>query len=307
MGTEKRDRQRENRAQRQAEAEMQRAAEQKAAAAKRLGYLATGALVVIAAVYFLFLRGDDENVSVGDDSGVVTDEIPADDLEELDELVEDESIDEPEDDGTLEEPDEEVAAPVDPSELFPPDGECPPADGSGERITQFDGPHPLCIDLDKTYTAEVVTNQGNFTIEFDTQRAPVTTNNFVTLARYRFYEGVNFHRVIEGFMIQGGDAVGTPAGTGGPGYQFADEPQGGEGPFYEIGSVAMANSGPNTNGSQFFVVTGASGETLPDQYTRFGTVTAGMETITAIEAAETDAGDAPVEPMTIESVTITES
>ncbi len=272
----------------------------KSAKAKRLAYLAIGAIVVLVAAFFLFSGGDDDSepVTTADDSGIV-DDIPAD---ELDELVEDESIDEP-DEVAL----EESAVAGDPAELFPADGDCPATDGSSERVTAFDGPQPLCIDLDKDYTAEVVTNMGNFTIEFDTQRAPVTVNNFVTLARYRYYEGVNFHRVIPGFMIQGGDAVGEPPGTGGPGYSFNDEPQGGEGPFYELGSVAMANSGPNTNGSQFFVVTGPSGEGLPDQYTRFGSVTAGMDTITAIEATETLPGDAPVEDMTIESITIIES
>lgn len=304
MATDKRERQRENRAQKQSALEAEQAKDKKSGDTKRFGYFAIMALVALGAIFFLTRDDDDsDNVSTGTDAEVV------DDLD----LVEDESIDDPviedapADDAELVAEDDTASVTADPAALFPAEGDCPAEDGSGERITSFDGPQPLCIDLEKNYTAEIVTNAGDFTIEFDTQRAPVTVNNFVTLARHGYYEGVNFHRVIPGFMIQGGDAVGTPPGTGGPGYSFNDEPQGGEGPFYEVGSVAMANSGPNTNGSQFFVVTGPSGEGLPDQYTRFGSVTVGMETITAIEAVETAAQDAPVTDMTIESITIIES
>ncbi len=304
MATDKRERQRENRARRQAEEEIERSKNQQSATIQRFGILAAIIIAVLIVAFFLFGGDDDsDGVSVGDDQALLS-------QDELDQQAIDDAIEEPvedleiEDDETTE---EEPATATDAAALFPADGDCPPEDGSGDRTTSFPAPQPLCIDLDATYTADVVTNVGDFTIEFDTQRAPVTVNNFITLARHRFYEGVNFHRVISGFMIQGGDAVGTPPGTGGPGYQFIDEPQGGEGPFYEIGSVAMANSGPNTNGSQFFVVTGPSGVSLPDQFNRFGTVTEGFETITTIEAIETDGGDAPLTAMTIESITITES
>jgi peptidylprolyl isomerase len=129
-------------------------------------------------------------------------------------------------------------------------------------------------------------------------------NNFVFLARNKFYDGVKFHRIIPGFVVQGGDPQGT--GQGGPGYQFADElptQTGG----YRIGSVAMANSGPDTNGSQFFIVTGAEGIQLPPKYSLFGTVTAGMDTtVKALEAVGTPGAGTPSEEVVMTSVRITE-
>lgn len=185
------------------------------------------------------------------------------------------------------------------------DIECPAEDGSSAQILAFDAAPPVCIDVTKTYTAEMATNQGTITIELDAARAPSTVNNFVFLSRYHFYDGVAFHRVISDMMIQGGDAVGDPVGTGDPGYLFNDElPAEGE---YEVGSLAMANSGPNRQGSQFFIVTGQSGVGLPPLYSLFGTVTEGLDVVTAINAVETDDSDAPLEDVIIESVTITES
>ncbi len=180
---------------------------------------------------------------------------------------------------------------------------CPEEDGSSERVTSFDAPVPMCIDTSATYVAQITTNKGDITIELDASIAPNTVNNFVSLARYHFYDGVAFHRVIPGFMIQGGDAVGNPAGTGGPGYQFDDElPNEGD---YQIGSVAMANSGADTQGSQFFIVTGDAGVALNPAYSLFGQVTEGMETVSAIE--ETGSGDGtPSEPSLIENIVITE-
>jgi cyclophilin family peptidyl-prolyl cis-trans isomerase len=161
----------------------------------------------------------------------------------------------------------------------------------------------MCIDPSKRYTAEMVTSMGTLTIEFDPAAAPKTVNNFVSLARYHYYDGVTFHRVIQGFVIQGGDPDGT--GRGGPGYRFEDElPKPGR---YEIGSLAMANAGPNTNGSQFFIISGPSGASLPPQYSLFGKVVRGMDVVDRMEKVRTGPGDKPVEPMTIESVTITES
>src|SRR5437763_8648090 len=180
--------------------------------------------------------------------------------------------------------------------------ECPAADGSSPKKQKFDGPPPMCIDPAKRYTAEMVTNKGSMTIALDAAAAPVTVNNFVTLARYHYYEGVTFHRIIPGFMCQGGDPLGT--GTGGPGYKFEDElPAPGR---YEIGSIAMANAGPNTNGSQFFIVSGADGVRLPPQYSLFGKVVNGLDTLQAIEATGSSSG-APSEKVIIESVTITEA
>ena len=142
----------------------------------------------------------------------------------------------------------------------------------------------MCIDVAKTYIAAVTTDIGSFEITLDAKQAPTTVNNFVFLARHRYYDGIVFHRVIAGFMAQTGDPQGT--GRGGPGYKFADElPAAGA---YQLGSVAMANAGPNTNGSQFFVITGAEGTRLPAKYALFGRVTSGMDVVRAIEA---DGGD----------------
>jgi cyclophilin family peptidyl-prolyl cis-trans isomerase len=119
-------------------------------------------------------------------------------------------------------------------------------------------PPPLAVDLSKRYLATLRTTHGDIRAELWVKDAPVTVNNFVFLAREGFYDGVIFHRVLPGFMIQGGDPTGT--GSGGPGYKFPDEPVKGK---YEIGSIAMANSGPNTNGSQFFICEGQQCTSLP--------------------------------------------
>ena len=181
--------------------------------------------------------------------------------------------------------------------------ECPAADGSSPKKTTFDGPPPMCIDPEKRYSARIETSLGELVVALDPVAAPQTVNNFVVLARYHFYDGVIFHRIIKGFMCQGGDPTGT--GTGGPGYKFADElPGPGR---YEVGSLAMANAGPNTNGSQFFVVSGASGVRLPPQYSLFGKVVKGLEVVAAMESVATDRNDRPTDDVVIQSVTITES
>ncbi len=181
--------------------------------------------------------------------------------------------------------------------------DCPAADGSSPRQTSFDGPFDMCIDPSKTYTAEMVTNYGTMTIALDPAAAPKTVNNFVSLARYHYYDGLDFHRVIQGFVLQGGCPEGS--GRGGPGYRFEDElPKAGR---YEVGSLAMANAGPNTNGSQFFIISGPSGVGLPPQYSLFGKVVKGVEHVDVMEKVATGPGDKPNDPMTIESVTITES
>lgn len=183
------------------------------------------------------------------------------------------------------------------------DGEtsCPPADGTAPRATRFEQPPPMCIDPARTYVATVRTTKGPFNIALDAQRAPRTVNNFVVLARYHFYEGISFHRIIPGFVVQAGDPLGN--GRGGPGYTIADElPVEGE---YELGSVAMANSGPDTNGSQFFVVTGPSGASLPPSYSLFGEVTSGLEVVEAIEALGSPSGQ-PSQLVTITGISIRE-
>ena len=149
--------------------------------------------------------------------------------------------------------------------------------------------------------AKVETDAGAFTIELDPGKAPVTVNNFVSLARFHYYDGIVFHRVIPGFVIQGGDPQGT--GTGGPGYQFADElPRQGE---YRVGSLAMANSGRDTNGSQFFVITGDQGVALPPNYALFGQVTSGLDVVKKIEA-DGDPSGTPRVVHKMTKVTITE-
>ena len=146
-------------------------------------------------------------------------------------------------------------------------------------------------------TAKLNTNAGTITVEFFDDDAPKTVENFRKLAADGFYDGLTFHRVIKDFMIQGGCPEGT--GTGGPGYQFEDE-------FNDHGVVrgalAMANAGPNTNGSQFFIVTIPSADWLNGKHTVFGEVTDGMDAVDAIENTATGAGDRPVEPQVIESI-----
>ncbi len=181
--------------------------------------------------------------------------------------------------------------------------ECPNPDGSSERRTAFDEAPPMCIDPAKTYTATMKTSLGTLTIALYPDKAPKTVNNFVTLARYHYYDGLIFHRIINGFMCQGGCPEGS--GRGGPGYRFEDElPNPGE---YELGSLAMANAGPNTNGSQFFIISGPNGVGLPPQYSLFGKVVGGQEIVGEMQAVRTAAGDRPSEDLVIESVTIAES
>jgi len=159
---------------------------------------------------------------------------------------------------------------------------CPKADMSETRVAKFEQAPPMCIEDGKTYTAMVSTNKGDFAIVLDPIKAPLATNNFVVLARYKYFDGTKCHRAITDFVVQCGDP--TASGSGGPGYSFADElPAQGE---YKIGSIAMANSGPNTNGSQFFIITGENGATLNPDYTLFGQVTEGLDqTIPALSAA----------------------
>jgi peptidylprolyl isomerase len=180
---------------------------------------------------------------------------------------------------------------------------CPNADGSSPQTRKFDSAPEMCIDSSKRYTATMQTTLGEMVISLDASTAPKTVNNFVTLARYHYYDGIIFHRIIEGFMCQGGDPTGT--GTGGPGYKFEDElPAPGR---YEIGSLAMANSGPNTNGSQFFVISGSSGVGLPPQYSLFGKVVKGLEVVEAMQQVDTDRSDRPATDVVIQSVTIEEA
>ena len=148
--------------------------------------------------------------------------------------------------------------------------------------------------------ATLHTNHGPIVVELFDSDAPKTVENFRKLAEGGFYDGLSFHRVIPDFMIQGGCPHGT--GTGGPGYEFEDEINEHR---IERGALAMANRGPNTNGSQFFIVTTEAAPWLDGKHTVFGRVDAGMETVDAIEGVETGAGDRPVEPVVIERIDVT--
>jgi cyclophilin family peptidyl-prolyl cis-trans isomerase len=184
---------------------------------------------------------------------------------------------------------------------------------SPKQAKQWSKAPEMKIDSTKSYEAEVTTSKGKFTIQLFAKEAPKTVNNFVFLSKERFYDDITFHRIIQSFMIQTGDPKGT--GAGGPGYRFEDELKT---PYkYETGIVAMANAGPNTNGSQFFICTGPDAEAVLNakpNYTIFGKVTAGMENVQKI--AETpvkmnprggdDSPSMPTEKVTINSIAIIE-
>ncbi len=178
---------------------------------------------------------------------------------------------------------------------------CPKDDGSSVHEGGFPAAPGLCIDPTKVYVATVTTNKGEFTMELDPGIAPNTVNNFVYLANYHYFDGTKCHRIIPGFVVQCGDPTGT--GSGGPGYSFADElPTAGS---YKLGSLAMANSGPDTNASQFFIITGPSGAALDPIYSLFGQVTAGFDTtVKAMEAEGTEGAGTPKSDVIIEKVVV---
>jgi cyclophilin family peptidyl-prolyl cis-trans isomerase len=164
-----------------------------------------------------------------------------------------------------------------------------------ERADSYDSPPGKPLDADKEYVVELDTTEGPINITIDQKAGPLAAANFVALVEDGFYDGIRFHRVIDGFMVQAGDPLGT--GTGGPGYTIKDDPVVGD---YEPGIVAMANAGPDTGGSQFFIVQGEAVQ-LPPDYVIFGRTDAeGIETVNKIAAVEVD-GEAPVEPVRINS------
>ena len=178
---------------------------------------------------------------------------------------------------------------------------CPAADGSSERQTSFDGPPPNCIDPGTTYAATVVTSEGTFVMDLDPSLDEASVNNFVFLAGYHFFDGLNFHRVVPGFVIQGGDPSGD--GSGGPGYTFTGgTPESSD--VYTAGSVSMANSsGPSTNGSQWFVALDDISDQLQPNYSYFGNVVEGMDVVEAIGALGEGDGP-PSREVTIEEITV---
>ena len=175
----------------------------------------------------------------------------------------------------------------------------PPLDGSAAKTQKFPAKPEMGIDPQKRYTATMETSMGTIVIALDAVRAPKTVNNFVYLAGYKYYDGIIFHRIINGFVCQGGDPTGT--GSGGPGYRFEDElPNPGQ---YQIGSLAMANAGPNTNGSQFFLISGPDGTRLPPNYSLFGQVVKGLDVVDAMQQVKTNR-ERPVTDVVINSVAI---
>ena len=300
MGTEKRERQKANRALRQQEI-------QKAESRRRgfrIAAIVVGGLVAVLGLVWIatVVTGDDET----DTEGAVTTEA----------LVPGESIAADVTDPAAVDPVTSAATdPVtsdpatDPATSDPATSEvvsaveCPPAEGVAEPVQQFDSAPPTCLDPGATYQAIVTTNMGEFTIDLDAEAAPETVNNFVFLARNLYYDDTPCHRIITDFVVQCGDPTGT--GTGGPGYEFADElPAEGA---YQLGSIAMANAGADTNGSQFFIITGEQGVALPPSYSLFGQVTDGLDTTVAALAATGSASGTPTEPVQIQSVRIVQS
>lgn len=170
------------------------------------------------------------------------------------------------------------------------------------------GPPPMSIDQNKKYTAVIKTSMGDMTAELYAKDAPNTVNNFVYLSKQGFYDGVIFHRIIKDFMVQTGDPQGT--GMGGPGYKFNDELSGPQ--TYQKGTLAMANAGPNTQGSQFFICNGPKAETLPKRYSIFGKVTDGLDVLDKISSvpvkpSPNGENSAPVDPPKIETIQISEA
>ena len=169
----------------------------------------------------------------------------------------------------------------------------------------YDSMPEMNIDISKEYSAVIKTSMGDMSIEFFTEDAPLTVNNFINLSRDGYYDNVIFHRVISGFMIQGGDPSGTGHGEMGkfPGYKFEDELNNQR--SYDKGILAMANAGPDTNGSQFFIM--HVDYPLPYQYTIFGFVTEGLEVIDKIASVETGDGDKPINDVVIETIEVKEN
>ena len=185
-----------------------------------------------------------------------------------------------------------------------------PAEGSpkADNTAAVTAPAPALETKQIKNNMHVITLETNFgTIQFETYDAdaPKASNNFITLAQKGFYNGLTFHRVIDGFMIQGGDPSGN--GTGGPGYTFEDELNPATQSYkngYKKGVVAMANAGPNTNGSQFFIM--LADYPLPNNYTIFGHVVAGQDAVDKIGKTKTGASDKPISPVVIKKVTVAE-
>ena len=312
MGSEKRQRQRENRMRAIAEAER---AKKRSTTGRKVfrAVLVVTAVLIALWLWSTFSGGDDDESS--DEASVATDAPDAaafETAEPTDQTTSDaepSGSEEPAVDTAPDDSSPQAATPDDSSPQAATGGpaphRCPAEDGSDGHWNQLSQAPPVCIDTGSLYAAAVDTNQGSFTLVLDPALDPVSVNNFIVLARWGAYDGTLFHRVIEDFMIQGGD-VQLQFGTGGPGYQFTggfpDEN------WYRAGSLAMANRGnPATNGAQFFIITGPSGIGLPALYSPMGQVIDGLDIVCSIEGAATDPRDAPVDEVVVHSVTITEA
>jgi cyclophilin family peptidyl-prolyl cis-trans isomerase len=299
VGTEKRERQKANRAQRQQE-QLKQASRQRS---MRIAAIVVGGLVaVFGLVYIATLVVGDDDSDTSDTLAPITSEVLT---SEPSEAVTSQPVEPVGSEPVASEPVSNEPA-VDPVVSDPDtgDADCPPEDGVAEPVREFDSAPPMCLVDGATYQAVVTTNMGEFTVDLDAEAAPETVNNFVYLARNGYYDETPCHRIIPDFVVQCGDPTGT--GTGNPGYSFGDElPEAGQ---YVLGSLAMANSGPDTNGSQFFVIIGEQGEQLPPDYSLFGQVSEGFETTVAdMAAAGTPGAGTPSEPVDILSVRIIQS
>ena len=292
MGTEKRERQKANRALRQQEL----AKEATRARTTRIAVIVGGAIIAVFGLVFLAgqFTGDDDNDAADDGAVVSTDpdvSVPAESTAPTD----------PE--PVLTEPAQavEVPAPSIVDTEVVPDG-CPPPGGTEEQTQSFDEAPPMCLDPAIAYTAVVTTNLGVVEIALDQTKAPNTVNSFVFLARNNYFDGTTCHRIIQDFVVQCGDPTAT--GTGGPGYSTADElPEAGE---YQVGSLAMANSGADTQGSQFFIITGDSGVALPPAYSLFGQIAEDdLDIVDQMNArGSADSGGTPTAPVDLVEVHI---
>lgn len=180
---------------------------------------------------------------------------------------------------------------------------CAEADGSSPRQDTFHGGPPMCLQDGHTYQAVIETNYGTLHVDLRADIAPITVNSFVNLARFHYFDDTTCHRAIQGFVVQCGDPTAT--GRGGPGYEFDDELDQIE--PYQIGSLAMANAGPNTNGSQWFIITGDDGAMLPQNYTLFGQVIDDdLNLVLQLDSVANPVDGPPLQPIDIISITIEE-
>ena len=289
VGTAKRERQKANRALGQQQVQQQ----QSRTRYTRIAIIVVGAVIAVVAIALiggLFTGSDDDGDSVGSDTVTETTVETATTVTETTEapvLTEPESVEIP---VVSQNPDEVV-----------PEG-CPPIEGTDEQTQQFDEAPPFCLDPDIQYTAVVTTNLGTIEVDLDQEAAPNTVNSFDFHARNNYFDETVCHRIIQEFVVQCGDPTAT--GTGGPGYSTADElPAAGS---YQVGSIAMANSGPDTQGSQFFIITGDQGVALPPAYSLFGQVgDDGLGIVSEMNArGSLDGGGAPISEVRILDVQI---